>query len=48
MTCNPAAGLVQIPCNATPSARLDLHGDGRYRVSLDSVIATVRETGADM
>jgi L-serine dehydratase len=26
---------------------LALHGDGRHRVSLDSVIATMRKTGAD-
>jgi L-serine dehydratase len=27
---------------------LALHGDGRHRVSLDSVVATMRQTGADM
>jgi L-serine dehydratase len=33
---------------AIAAASLALHGDGRYRVSLDSVIATMRQTGADM
>ena len=29
-------------------ASLALHGDGRHRVSLDSVVATMRQTGTDM
>ena len=33
---------------AINAARLALRGDGRHRVSLDKVIATMRETGADM
>jgi L-serine dehydratase len=57
MTCDPVGGLVQIPCiernafgavKAITAASLALHGDGRHRVSLDSVIATMRQTGADM
>ena len=57
MTCDPVAGLVQIPCiernafgavKAIAAASLALHGDGRHRVSLDSVIKTMRQTGADM
>jgi L-serine dehydratase len=57
MTCDPVAGLVQIPCiernafgavKAIAAASLALHGDGRHLVSLDSVIATMRQTGADM
>ncbi len=57
MTCDPVAGLVQIPCiernafgaiKAIAAASLALHGDGRHRVSLDNVIATMRQTGADM
>jgi L-serine dehydratase len=57
LTCDPVGGLVQVPCierNAMASvaavnaSRLALHGDGRHRVSLDNVIATMRETGADM
>ena len=57
MTCDPVGGLVQIPCiernafgavKAITAASLALHGDGRHRVSLDSVINTMRQTGADM
>ncbi|WP_374311585.1 L-serine ammonia-lyase [Microbacterium sp.] len=57
LTCDPVAGLVQIPCiernavaasTAVTAARLALHGDGRHVVSLDAVIETMRQTGADM
>jgi len=57
LTCDPVGGLVQIPCiernaiaavKAINAARLALHGDGAHRVSLDKVIQTMRETGADM
>jgi L-serine dehydratase len=57
MTCDPVAGLVQIPCiernamgavKAINAARLALHGSGYHRVSLDQVIATMQQTGADM
>lgn len=57
MTCDPVGGLVQIPCiernalaavKAINSARLALHGNGSHRVSLDKVIETMRQTGADM
>ena len=57
MTCDPVGGLVQIPCiernalaavKAINAARLALHGDGSHRVSLDKVIETMRQTGADM
>jgi len=57
LTCDPIAGLVQIPCiernavaasTAVTAARLALHGDGRHIVSLDAVIETMRQTGADM
>jgi L-serine dehydratase len=57
LTCDPVAGLVQIPCiernamaamNAVNAARIALRGDGRHVVSLDEVIKTMRETGADM
>ena len=50
-------GLVQIPCiernamesvKALNAARMGLRGDGTHYVSLDSVIKTMRETGADM
>ncbi|MCR3722066.1 L-serine dehydratase [Prauserella flava] len=57
LTCDPVAGLVQVPCiernamaavKAVNAARLALNGDGEHRVSLDQVIATMRQTGADM
>jgi len=57
LTCDPVGGLVQIPCierNAVASvqainaARMALAGDGTHHVSLDQVIKTMRETGADM
>ncbi|HEX2774588.1 MAG TPA: L-serine ammonia-lyase [Micromonosporaceae bacterium] len=57
LTCDPVGGLVQIPCiernavasiKAITAARLALHGDGVHTVSLDKVIKTMRETGADM
>ena len=57
LTCDPIGGLVQIPCiernamgavKAINAARLALQGDGKHRVSLDKVIATMRQTGADM
>ncbi|WEY42867.1 L-serine ammonia-lyase [Paraburkholderia sp. SUR17] len=57
MTCDPVGGLVQIPCiernamgaiKALNASRMALKGDGQHYVSLDSVIKTMRETGADM
>jgi L-serine dehydratase len=57
LTCDPVAGLVQIPCiernamgavKAINAARLAVRGDGTHKVSLDQVIATMRQTGADM
>jgi L-serine dehydratase len=57
LTCDPVGGLVQIPCiernavasvKAITATRLALRGDGRHTVSLDKVIKTMRETGADM
>jgi L-serine dehydratase len=57
LTCDPVGGLVQIPCiernamasvKAVNAARMALRGDGHHYVSLDSVIKTMRETGADM
>ena len=57
LTCDPVGGLVQIPCiernamgavKALNAARLALCGDGTHKVSLDKVIKTMRETGADM
>ncbi|WP_310742610.1 L-serine ammonia-lyase [Sphaerotilus microaerophilus] len=57
LTCDPVGGLVQIPCiernavasvQAISAARMALHGDGTHHVSLDQVIRTMRQTGADM
>ena len=57
LTCDPIAGLVQIPCiernamgavKAVNAARMALRGDGTHIVHLDQVIATMRQTGLDM
>jgi L-serine dehydratase len=57
LTCDPVAGLVQIPCierntmgslKAINASRLALHGDGSHRVSLDQVIVAMKQTGEDM
>ncbi|WP_433291302.1 L-serine ammonia-lyase [Actinoplanes sp. CA-030573] len=57
LTCDPVGGLVQVPCiernaiasvKAINAARLALRGDGSHRVSLDTAIRTMRDTGRDM
>ncbi len=57
LTCDPIGGLVQIPCiernamaavKAINAQRMASRGDGVHYVSLDKVIKTMRETGADM
>lgn len=57
LTCDPVAGLVQIPCierntmgaiKAVNAARLALRGDGTHHVALDHVIETMRQIGVDM
>ncbi|MFD9462368.1 L-serine ammonia-lyase [Streptomyces sp. NPDC060027] len=57
LTCDPVGGLVQIPCierngmaavKAVTAARMSMRGDGSHMVSLDKVIKTMKETGADM
>ena len=57
MTCDPVAGLVQIPCiernafgavKAVTAASLALKGDGVHVVSLDACVETMRQTGRDM
>ena len=57
LTCDPVAGLVQIPCiernaiaavKAINAARMALWSDGRHQVSFDAVIETMRQTGQDM
>lgn len=57
MTCDPVAGLVQVPCiernglgaiKAVSAASLALRGDGTHLVPLDACIETMRQTGEDM
>lgn len=57
LTCDPIAGLVQVPCiernamgaiKAINASRLALRGDGQHHVSLDKAILTMKQTGADM
>lgn len=57
LTCDPIGGLVQIPCiernamgavKALNAHRIAMRGDGQHSVSLDKVIKTMRDTGADM
>ncbi|MFO1149745.1 MAG: L-serine ammonia-lyase [Alsobacter sp.] len=57
MTCDPAAGLVQVPCierngfgaiKAVGAASLSLRGDGSHFMPLDNCIAAMRQTGEEM
>lgn len=57
MTCDPVLGLVQIPCiernamgaiKAINASRLALIGSGEHKISLDTVIQTMKRTGQDM
>ncbi|MFK2822736.1 L-serine ammonia-lyase [Arcobacter sp. YIC-80] len=57
LTCDPIAGLVQIPCiernamaamKAVNAARMAINEDGKHYISLDSVIKTMHDTGKDM
>jgi L-serine dehydratase len=57
LTCDPVGGLVQVPCiernaiaavKAINAAQMALRGDGNHFISLDRVIRTMRDTGADM
>lgn len=57
MTCDPVAGLVQVPCiernalgavKAVTAASLAIKGDGNHFVPLDACIETMRQTGNDM
>jgi L-serine dehydratase len=57
LTCDPVAGLVQVPCiernamasiKAINAAQLALRGDGAHTISLDHAIRTMRDTGRDM
>jgi L-serine dehydratase len=57
MTCDPVAGLVQVPCiernalgavKAVTAASLAIKGDGTHFVPLDAAVETMRQTGHDM
>ena len=57
LTCDPVGGFVQLPCiernaiaagTAVAAMRLALLGDGSHKISLDTVIETMRQTGEDM
>ena len=57
MTCDPVAGLVQVPCiernglgaiKAVSAASLSLRGDGTHFMPLDNCIEAMRQTGIDM
>ena len=57
LTCDPIKGLVQIPCiernamaaiKAVNASRLSVRGSGEYKVSLDSIIRTMYETGLQL
>ena len=57
MTCDPVAGLVQVPCierngigatKAVAAASLALRGDGSHFMPLDNCIEAMRQTGEDM
>ncbi len=57
LTCDPVAGLVQIPCierNAFAAERAVAHNnyslltDGRHRISFDEVVETMYNTGIDL
>ena len=57
LTCDPVAGLVQIPCiernaigavQAINASRMARMGSGDHKVSLDQVIKTMKATGDDM
>jgi L-serine dehydratase len=57
MTCDPAAGLVQVPCiernalgaiKAVSAASLALRGDGQHFMPLDNCVKVMLETGREM
>jgi L-serine dehydratase len=57
MTCDPAGGLVQVPCierngiaaiKAVAAASLALRGDGSHFMPLDNCIEAMRQTGEEM
>ena len=57
LTCDPIAGLVQIPCiernvfgaqRAFDSALFAIHSDGRHIVPFDNVVEVMEQTGHDL
>ncbi len=57
LTCDPIAGLVQIPCiernafgaqRALDSAIYAIHSDGRHMVPFDNVVEVMEQTGHDL
>ena len=57
LTCDPVAGLLQIPCiernaiaavRAVHCAEYALLSDGRHRISFDQVVETMKRTGHDL
>lgn len=57
LTCDPIAGLVQIPCiernafgaqRALDSALYAIHSDGRHMVPFDNVVEVMEQTGHDL
>lgn len=57
LTCDPVAGLVQIPCiernafaatRALDSAEYALMSDGQHRISFDEVVGAMMQTGQDL
>jgi len=57
LTCDPIAGLVQIPCiernafgaqRALDAALYAVHSDGRHMVSFDNIVEVMEQTGHDL
>lgn len=57
LTCDPIAGLVQIPCiernafgaqRALDSALYAIHSDGRHMVPFDNIVEVMEQTGHDL
>jgi len=57
LTCDPVAGLVQVPCiernafaaeRALNTATFSLLSDGRHLVSFDKIVQTMKQTGHDL
>lgn len=57
LTCDPAGGLVQIPCiernamaasRAVVAAEMSMLGDGKHLISFDKIVRVMLETGHDL